>query len=687
LSTGQERRVCRGFSRTGNTQKRDRPPGDGNLSSMGSGRNMKNFIIGTAGHIDHGKTELVKALTGTDTDRLKEEKERGISIELGFAELKLPNGVAAGVVDVPGHEHFVKNMLAGATGFDLVLLVVAADDGVMPQTVEHLAIVDLLGVSDGVVAITKADLVEEDMLELVKEDVAETLRGTAMEGAEMVVTSSRTGQGLDDLLQALTRAAERVRAKDSEGPFRLPVDRVFTLRGIGTVVTGTLWEGSVSDGDEAVVQPSGRRLRVRNVQVHGEEVERAYAGQRVAMNLPGISKEEVTRGDVIVSPGHLRPTMMADAQLHLLQGAPQPLKNRARVRFHHGTSEIMARVVLLGGREELPPGESHPVQLRLEKPAVLRYGDRFIIRSYSPITTIGGGRILDSHPRKHRHHQVEVLEELEVRGRGNPAQLVLLALEERGLPMSMAGLVERLELKASAVEGAVKDLLAEGKLVELEGEGGPFYLEATRLEVLMDTMAGLVEELHSANPLKAGVEKEVLRQRLGERLAKGRKYQLAAEDFLSLLRAAERAGRLETEGGKVRVAGKGRALGERERALLGDLESLIREGGFSPPLFKELGEKLGVDRNRLRDLLNILLEEGKIEQVNPEYFLAAGKLAEAEEKVVAFLSGREKLAVADLRDMLGASRKYAIPLLEYLDRKKVTRREGDYRVLFRLARG
>ncbi|WP_287152657.1 selenocysteine-specific translation elongation factor [Candidatus Solincola tengchongensis] len=647
---------------------------------------MKNFIIGTAGHIDHGKTELVKALTGTDTDRLKEEKERGISIELGFAELKLPNGTTAGVVDVPGHEHFVKNMLAGATGFDMVLLVVAADDGVMPQTVEHLAIVDLLGVSDGVVAITKADLVEEDMLELVREDVGEALRGTVLEGAEVVVTSSRTGEGLDELLQALSRAAERVRARDSEGPFRLPVDRVFTLRGIGTVVTGTLWEGSVADGEEAVVQPRGKPVRVRNVQVHGEEVERAYAGQRVAMNLPGISKEEIARGDVIVSPGHLRPTLMADASLHLLHSAPQPLRNRARVRFHHGTSEIMARVVLLGGREELPPGESHPVQLRLERPAVLRYGDRFIIRSYSPITTIGGGRILDSHPRKHRHHQMEVLEELEVRGRGDPAELLLLALEERGLPMSLAALVERLELKPGDVEGAVRELVAQGRLVEITGESGPLYLSPSLLSDLLDTMVRLVEELHAANPLKAGVEKEVLRQRLGERVVKGRNSQLPAEEFLALLRAAEKESRLETEGGKIRVKGKGRALGERERALLEDLNALIREGGFSPPLFKELGERLGLDRNRLRDLLNILLEEGRIEQVNPEYYLAAGKLAEAEEKVLAFLAERERLSVADLRDMLGASRKYAIPLLEYMDRKRITRREGDFRVSFKSGR-
>ncbi len=644
---------------------------------------MKNFIIGTAGHIDHGKTELVKALTGTDTDRLKEEKERGISIELGFAELELPGGVKAGVVDVPGHEHFIKNMLAGATGFDLVLLVVAADDGVMPQTVEHLAIVDLLGVHDGVVAITKADLVGEDMIELVKEDVTDALRGTVLEGAEVVVTSSRTGLGLDELREALARAADRVRSRDVEGPFRLPVDRVFTLRGIGTVVTGTLWEGSVADGEEAVVQPAGRRLRVRNVQVHGKEVDRAFAGQRVAMNLPGISKKDISRGDVILSPGYLSPTLMADATLYLLENAPHPLKNRSRVRFHHGTSEVMARVILLGGRDELPPGESHYVQFRLESPAVLRYGDRYILRSYSPITTIGGGRILDSHPRKHRHHQVEVLKDLEVRERADPRELVLLAIEEKGLPVSRPDLLERLELKAEEVGRAVEGLLQEGSLVEISDEGEPLYVDSPRLSRLTEAIVLQVEELHSANPLKAGVEKEVLRQRLEDRLGKGKYFQLKPETYLALLKSVVHAGLLEVEGGKVMVRGKGRILGEQDRALLDDLHALIREGGFCPPMFKELGERLKVDRSKLRDLLGILLEEGKIEQVNPEYFLAAGRLAEAEKRVLDFLSRQGKLGVGDLRDMLGASRKYAIPLLEHLDRRRITRREGDFRVPYK----
>ena len=316
---------------------------------------LRSLIIGTAGHIDHGKTQLIKALTGTDTDRLKEEKERGISIELGFADFPLPDGTRAGVVDVPGHEHFVKNMLAGATGFDLVLLVVAADDGVMPQTREHLAIIDLLGVGEGLVVVTKADLADEEMVELVREEAAELLEGTALEGAEIITASSVTGRGLAEVKEALMRAAGRVRERRGTGPFRLPVDRVFTLKGIGTVVTGTLWEGSVKDGDEAVLEPGGRAVRVRNAQVHGQEVEAALAGQRVALNLPGIAVEEIGRGDVVLSAGYLSPTFMLDARLQLLPDAPRPLKNRARVRFHHATREVLGRMVLLreageGGR-------------------------------------------------------------------------------------------------------------------------------------------------------------------------------------------------------------------------------------------------------------------------------------------------------------------------------------------------
>ncbi len=635
---------------------------------------MKSFIIGTAGHIDHGKTELIRALTGVDTDRLKEEKERGISIELGFADIALPGGVAAGVVDVPGHEHFVKNMLAGASGFDLVLLAVAADDGVMPQTLEHLAIVDLLGVKHGVLVITKADLVDEDMLELAREDVAEAVAGTALEGAEVVVTSSRTGRGLDELREALLRVASTLGRRDESGPFRLPVDRVFTLKGIGTVVTGTMWEGSAADGDEGVIQPSGRKVRVRNIQVHGGDVERAFAGQRVAMNLPGVSTADIERGDVLGTPGYLRTTFMADAGLQLIAAAPRPLKNRARVRLHHGTREVMARVVLLGGREELPPGEKAYVQFRLESPLIAAYGDRFILRSYSPVTTIGGGVILDAHPAKHRHHRREVLEGLEVRERGMPRELLLLAVEEKGVPLSRRELISRVELGESEVDSALAELISGGKMAEVAGDGAPLFVTPALLASLRERLTAATVEMHEANPLKPGVEKEALRR--------GADAALTPEVFEALLRDLVSAGALEVEAGRVRLAGKGRSLSTAEQAVKEELLGSIREGGYSPPLFKEMLASSGLERGALRDMLAMLVEEGEIEQVNADYFLAHGLLSQAEERIRAHLAASGRLEVAEVRDMLGASRKYAIPLLEHFDRKRVTRREGDYRMPF-----
>ncbi len=632
---------------------------------------MKNFIIGTAGHIDHGKTELIKALTGVDTDRLKEEKERGISIELGFAELDLAGGITAGIVDVPGHEHFVKNMLAGATGFDMVLLTVAADDGVMPQTIEHLAIVDLLGVQEGVVVITKADLVDEDMLELVKEDVAEALKDTALADAEVVVTSSRTGQGLDELRQAISKVAERVSLRDSEGFFRIPVDRVFSLKGIGTVITGTLWEGSVADGDEAVIQPAGRKVRVRNIQVHGEDVDKARAGQRVALNLPGISKQEIERGDIIGSLPYLHPSLMLDGYLQLLKTA-RPLKNRARVRFHHGTREVMARVILLGGKEQLPPGEEAYVQYRLEGPMVAIYGDRYILRSYSPMTTIGGGVVLDSRPKKHRHHQASTLEPLQKRRQGNACELIVLIIGEKRIPLTRSQLLLLTEIKEGQLEQALAELLSGGKLLQLPGEGQTYYVSPPLLETLLAELADLTGRLHEANPLKPGVDKESLRQRMEE--------DLGGEVFEALIKAAASRGEIEIEAGRLRLPGGGRSLSERELAEKEVLRKTIIEGEFNPPLFKELMQVSGLDKNKLRDLLNILIEEGEIEQLNPEFFLAKGRLGEAEDRIKSFLAQKERLGVADLREMLGASRKYSIPLLEYFDRKRVTRRDGDFRV-------
>jgi selenocysteine-specific elongation factor len=368
---------------------------------MKSAAPSKQLILGTAGHIDHGKTTLIKALTGIDTDRLEEEKKRGISIELGFANLTLPSGRHLGIVDVPGHEKFVKNMVAGATGIDIVLLVIAADDSVMPQTIEHLAIVDLLGIKHGVVALTKSDLVDEDWLPLVEDEIRAVLQKTALKDAAVIPVSGKTGMGLTELKDAIDEIAQQIVFNEDRLPFRLPVDRVFTMQGAGTVVTGTLWSGKIKLDDKVLIFPSGKEARVRNVQVHGEKSETAIAGQRVALNLVGPSKDDLNRGDVVLAPGYLSPTYMLDAQFRLLENAPRDIKNRSRVRIHHGTSEVLGRIVLTD-RDVLNRGETAFVQFRLEKPLVVKYGDNYVVRSYSPIQTIGGGGILDSHPAKFR---------------------------------------------------------------------------------------------------------------------------------------------------------------------------------------------------------------------------------------------------------------------------------------------
>jgi selenocysteine-specific elongation factor len=466
-----------------------------------------------------------------------------------------------------------------------------------------------------------------------------------------------------------------MKARDSKGPFRLPVDRVFTLKGIGTVVTGTLWEGSAADGDEALIQPSGRKLRIRNIQVHDTDVERASAGQRVALNLPGISKDEIARGDVIGTPGHIHPTMMIDGRLHLLPSAPRRIKNRTRIRFHQGTNEVMARIILLGGQQELLPGESAYVQFRLEKPLVAMYSDRYIIRSYSPVTTIGGGRVLDSHPKKHKQHDESILESLSIREKGDPRDLLLLLIEERNLPLSYRELLDWTEIREEPLKSALSSLISDGKVIEIGGSGQPLYITPDILDALLRRMKGLTEEMHAADPLKPGVEKEVLRQRIDAGLA--------VDIFETLLKSAVSRNSLEVEAGRVRVSGTGRTLTEEEAAKREAVLQAIGEGGFSPPMFKELMEIAGLDKNRLRDFIDILLEEEEIEQVNTEYYLARGKLEEAENSILSHLSRQERLGVGDMREMLGTSRKYSIPLLEYFDRKRVTRREGDYRVSYK----
>ena len=472
---------------------------------------MKHVIIGTAGHVDHGKTVLVKALTGTDTDRLAEEKCRGITIEPGFARLDWPDGTQAGIVDVPGHEKFIKNMLAGAGGIDLAMLVIAADEGVMPQTVEHLDILSLLGVQGGLVVLTKAELVDDDWLEFVRRQALELTEGTFLEGAPILSVSAVTGQGIPELRDALYRLVQEAREKSALAPFRLPIDRVFSVDGFGTVVTGTLTEGAVRVGDAVELVPSGLQSRVRTLQVHSESVDAAYAGQRAALNLTNLQKTEVHRGDAAVRPGSVRPSRMLDVRLRCLRNAKRTVLNGSQIHLYHGTSVHLAKAVLLD-RDELRPGESCLAQLRLTEPMAVKQGDRFVIRFYSPVETIGGGKVLDPRPLRHKRHDPVVLDNLILREQGSGSQRLLQAAEEFGVSLpDSSQLAERSGLDTGTAVSLLADLLNQGMLAEpLSGR----YAAASALDTLWDRCRELLSAYHQKHPLHAGMPAAELRQKL-----------------------------------------------------------------------------------------------------------------------------------------------------------------------------
>jgi selenocysteine-specific elongation factor len=473
----------------------------------------KHVILGTAGHIDHGKTELVKALTGVDTDRLQEEKERGITIELGFARFDLPSGNSLGVVDVPGHEKFVKTTVAGIGGMDIILLVIAADEGVMPQTREHLDIIDLLGVRSGIIALTKTDLVSSDEIELAHDEAQELIEGTSLEGTAIIPVSSVTRDGLDELTAELERLVVQIAERSSAGIARLPIDRAFTLAGHGTVVTGTLWSGRIKQGDKLVIYPQGKETRVRSVQVHDHAVDEAVAGQRTALGIHGVSKDELSRGDTLGTPGALHVTHMIDARLRMVTDI-KPIKNRTRVHLHLGTAEVLARVVLLES-DWLRAGEESLVQLHLESPVVAEKDDLFVIRSYSPVTTIGGGRVLDPTPKRHKRMKDDVLESLTVLEEGEAGDIVLHKLEEAGIEgLSDADLAD---LAGGSEPELIDSLLSEGRLERLGGR----ILTSSRYEELKSRTEELLSQFADGSPLEWGMSAEELRTRLSKKLERG----------------------------------------------------------------------------------------------------------------------------------------------------------------------
>lgn len=635
---------------------------------------MKHLILGTAGHIDHGKTSLVKALTGIDTDRLKEEKARGITIELGFAHLELPGGLCFGIVDVPGHEKFVRTMVAGVGGMDLVMLVIAADEGIMPQTREHMDILRLLGVKSGLVALTKRDTVEREWLELVTEEVRDFVAGSFLEDAPIVAVSSRSGEGLDELKLQLARLAQQAVEKRREGPFRLPVDRVFTVPGFGTVVTGTLLSGEISVGDELEILPTGREGRVRGIQAHGIKGDKGQAGQRLAVNLQGIDLDQVHRGNVVTPRGVFHATRTVDVRLDYLPSAPRELKHRATVRLHSATYEVPAQVILLD-RDTLQPGESAYVQLRLKEPALLLSGDSYILRAFSPQVTVGGGVTLDPFPPRRRRRNEEALQLLEAFGNADQQNTIQLIISQSLLSgISYDDILIRCGLPKKMVDANLTALLSTGEIVQMAREPRLFLAKSA-----VDTLKhGLVQELTSflaANPLKEGMGKEELKTRLPKRSD--------ARFFTPLLTALEKDGLVLPDREIVRLAGQAARPAAAADGLANSISVFIEEGGIEPPTIKEIMERFRCDEKTARDNLALLIRSGQIARISADLFYSTSALDGLREKLIALMREKGEITPPEYREQTGLSRKFLIPLLEHFDSEKVTIRVGDKRVLRR----
>jgi selenocysteine-specific elongation factor len=638
---------------------------------------MKSIIVGTAGHIDHGKTTLVRALTGVDADRLPEEKRRGITIDLGFAELDLGD-VRVGFVDVPGHERFVKNMLAGAHGIDAVALVIAADEGVMPQTREHFDIAKLLGVGGGLVVITKTDTVDDELLALVRAEAEELVAGSFLEGAPVVAVSARSGAGLDELREELRGVAARAPARSTQAVARLPVDRAFTMRGFGAVVTGTLVAGEIAEGDEMELLPAALRVRVRGLQVHGRAVARAVAGQRTAINLGGVDASSIERGMTLAPAARLRATQIIDTSLEVLPTAPRALRSRARVRVHLGAAEVLARVQVFEPSGEIAAGARGFAQLRLESPVVALPEEHFIIRSYSPQRTIGGGSVLDAFAAKRRGRERVVARErlVALAGASAATRLALYVEAAGGEGLRRADLAARTGWRDETLDAALREATTGGALVEAEG----VYVGRKIFDEFIQTARAEVEAHHKREPLQRGLARETLRERLFAHVA--------PEVFRAVLAGAERAGLLVSERDIVRAGGHTLALSAADSELHASLEQIYREAALEAPALDDalaratVGKQ--VTREHARKILQLLIDSGALVRVSNELLVHRDALARLVETLGEYAARHEPerlIDVAAFKDLAHVSRKYAIPLLEYLDRARITRRAGDRRLI------
>ena len=627
---------------------------------------MKNIIIGTAGHVDHGKTTLIKALSGIDTDRLEEEKKRGITIELGFAHIPNDAGYNIGVIDVPGHEKFIKHMLAGIGGIDFVLFVVAADEGIMPQTKEHFEILQALGIDDGIIAVTKTDMVEADWLGMLLEEVNEYFRGSFLEGKPVIPVSAATGENIGILKDAIIEKCGRDNKRREEKElFRLPVDRVFTMQGFGTVVTGTLMDGTVRTGQDIVINPEGKTARVRGIQTYGRETDTAIAGQRTAINLSGVTKEDIDRGDVLAYPGAVTVTNMLDVKLRIFSSADRVVLNNSRVHFYCGSDEVLCKVILLD-RDQLAAGEECYAQLRLEEPAAVRRGDRFIIRFYSPVITIGGGRIIDALPAKHKRNREEVIAGMDILANGSIGEIMHAKTGERRF-VRQDELADELGLLHPEINELVKGLAAEGSVIRLSDST---IVSDAKLERLRTDITRIIEAYHQDNPLADGIPRQELLSRLKERwfTEDDRLVQAAVKYMLD-------SGVIEDKGKSIALSGFAIEYTDEQLALKDEIAERYEAAGIEMIKNDEIFA-LSKDGGVVRAILDGLEGEGKIVKVNPSYYIAKDAWETA---VDAARSFEGSFILAEYRDRLGTTRKYAAELLPAMDKAGITIFDGESR--------
>lgn len=625
---------------------------------------MKNIIIGTAGHVDHGKTALIKALTGIETDRIKEEKKRGITIELGFAYLDLPDGEKAGIIDVPGHEKFVKNMLAGAGGIDLALLVVAADEGFMPQTREHLGILSLLNISEGIIVVTKKDMVDEDWLEIVCDEVRQEVQGTFLENAQIIPVSSYTGEGIEQLRQAIfTMIDQKTQIKNLDVPFRIPVDRIFSVEGFGTVITGTLIEGTMKVGDPVTVYPSRIESRIRNLQVHSQDVQEAYAGQRVAVNLAGLKKTDLNKGDVIAVPDSMHTTMMIDIHLTVLKDCDREIRNATRLHLYHGARDILCKIVLLD-RDSVGAGESCYAQLRLEEEIAVKTGDRFVLRFYSPVETIGGGVILDSNPFKHKRNDATVLESLKLKEGGSDREKISAALRDYSTRFETLDFLQiQTGIPKEQFDQQINKLIKDKVAFRVSDN---VVIHTDYLNRLKDSAVKLLESYHKENPLREGMKKDEFRNKL-----------IKYEDISVVDKITDSLVNRKV----LKYVNNCVALADFEVQQDNnqqEIENAFLQGGFSPESPDQIAARFPKVKN-FKQVLESLVNTGKLVRVEEKILLHADYYNKALTLAKEHVDQNGQITLAEMRDLMGASRKFAVAVLEYWDKRGITKKVGDAR--------